>query len=75
MSNKKINDSAKLRFTYGIIFLIISYVLLVGIVSSIWLTVIVREDFLFLAMLLLLLFAITIIAYITKFIEACQHIE
>lgn len=73
MSNKKMNDSAKLRFTYGIILLVISGLLFAGFVCSIWLIVIVNEDFILLTLLSLLFFTITILTSISKFIEACQH--
>lgn len=75
MSNKKLNDSGKLRMCYGIIWLVISCILLAAFVCFIWLTVLVHDAFVILGGFSVCIFVCTIISSVEKLIQAGNHIE
>jgi len=75
MSNKKMNDSAKLRFTYGIIFLVIAGLLFTVSVCIVWLTFLITPLYLLLECFIVAVFIPTIDHSIACFIETGKFIE
>lgn len=73
MSNKKISDSAKLRFCYGIIYLIIFFLLIVLDVCCVWLAAIENSIFAFPALVLPFLGYMTIYSAVSNFIKAGKY--
>ena len=69
------NDSAKLRFVYGIFFLVIAFVIFGGIISLIFLMCfdILSPDLWHLCIILFILFILTISTSINYFIEQGRY--